>query len=128
MEKGFMMKSYRDELNDDDMNFFERMITVPSWGARRSYYKILKDRESEQFIRFIAIYKTVRPLLLDRLSKRELFILDEFYGLIKASTPINQLASTLCISRNRVIHVRNNDERKIRRVFHEEKRKNLHQI
>jgi len=128
MEKGFMMKSYRDELNDDDMNFFERMITVPSWGARRSYYKILKDRESEQFIRFIAIYKTVRPLLLDRLSKRELFILDEFYGLIKASTPINQLASTLCISRNRVIQVRNNAERKIRRVFHEEKRKKLHQI
>src|SRR5699024_12390354 len=107
MEKGFMMKSYRDELNDDDMNFFERMITVPSWGARRSYYKILKDRESEQFIRFIAIYKTVRPLLLDRLSKRELFILDEFYVLIKASTPINQLDSTLCISSTLVIQFRN---------------------
>src|SRR5699024_5331404 len=114
--------------NDDDMNFFEKMITVPSWGARRSYYKILKDRESEQFIRFIAFYKTVRPLLLDRLSKRELFILDEFYGLIKASTPINQIASTLCIYKNRVIQVRNNAEGKIRRLFHEEKRKKLHQI
>src|SRR5699024_1490330 len=115
-------------LNDDDMNFFERMITVPSWGARRSYYKILKDRESEQFIRFIAIYKTVRPLLLDRLSKRELFILDELYGLIKEITSLNQLASIVCISRNRVIQVSNNAERKIRRVFHEEKRKKLHQI
>jgi len=118
----------RDELNDDDMIFFKEMIAVPNWGARRSYYKILKDRESERFIRFIEIYKTVRPLLLDRLSERELFILDEFYGLKKESTPINELASTLCISRNRVIQVRNNAERKIRRVFHEEKRKKSHQV
>jgi hypothetical protein len=115
-----------DELNDDDIIFFKEMIEVPSWGARRSYYKILKNRDSEKFIRFICIYKVLRPLLLDRLSERELFILDEFYGLKKESIPINELASTLCISRNRVIQVRNNSERKIRRVFQEVKRKNTY--
>ncbi|MBM7573607.1 hypothetical protein [Aquibacillus albus] len=118
----------KDELNDDNITFFKEMIAVPSWGARRSYYKILKHRKSEKFIRFIGIYKALRPLLLDRLSERELFILDEFYGLKKESIPINELASTLCISRSRVIQVRNNSERKIRRVFHELKRKNTNLV
>jgi len=81
------------------------------------HYKILKKRQSEEYIRFITIYKALRPLLLDKLKERELFILDEFYGLEKEPTSSNELASTLGITSSRVIQVRNIAERKIRNVL-----------
>lgn len=37
-----MMRRYRGELNDDDMNFFERMITVLSWVHEDLIIKYLK--------------------------------------------------------------------------------------
>jgi DNA-directed RNA polymerase sigma subunit (sigma70/sigma32) len=107
---------YKNKLTRDDAIFFMDMIEYV-WGPNfapklykvKPYTKILNDKNSNNFKRFIRLYKSMSHVL----SERELIILDEVYGVNKESTSLKKIAELLNISPERVRQLRNGAENKI---------------
>lgn len=103
-------------LTRDDVIFFMDMVAsskspnyVPKLPKIKPYNKILKERNSIDFKRFIRVYKAVRHIL----SNRELIILDEVYGVNKERSSLKTVGEMLNISPERVRQIRAKAEYKI---------------
>jgi len=104
----------------EDAIFFWDMLNSPrspnckpQLGRTKQYYKILKDTNSNQYKRFIGVYKEVRYLL----SERELYILDEVYGFNenKECRTLKSIGESLNITMQRVRQIRVEAEYKFSR-------------
>lgn len=101
-------------LTRDDANYFIEMVgwkldfSLKSYKVK-PYTKLLTDRNSDNYRRFIGVYKAMRNVLSDR----EQMILDEVYGLNKKGTSLKAVAEMLNISPERVRQLRNEAENMI---------------
>ncbi|MFC2947620.1 sigma factor-like helix-turn-helix DNA-binding protein [Virgibacillus sediminis] len=105
-----------NNLSKDDAIFFMDMVgsvKSPNFETRmngvKPYYKIIKERDSNKFRRFIRIYIALRHIL----SEREQVVLNELYGLIKEGSQLKTVGALLNITPERVRQIRNQAERKI---------------
>ncbi|MGF6950093.1 DNA-directed RNA polymerase sigma subunit (sigma70/sigma32) [Neobacillus sp. B4I6] len=107
---------YKTKLTKDDAIFFMDMVGsvrspnfVPRLHKRKPYYKILNERNSEDYQRFIRLYETMKHIL----TQREQTILNEMYGLNQERARLTTVGELLNISRDRVRQLRNGAENKI---------------
>ncbi|MEH7118258.1 sigma factor-like helix-turn-helix DNA-binding protein [Neobacillus vireti] len=101
-------------ITKEDVTFFLDMIGSikrPNYniGDLKPYYKILDQRDSENFKRFIKIYIFSR----DFLSDREKVILNEAYGVNEKRLTLKAIGEKLNIGPQRVSQIRAEAERKI---------------
>lgn len=100
----------------EDSIFFMDMVGsclspnyVPQLPHKKPYNKILKDRNSTEYKRFIHIYKAIRHIL----SERERIILDEVYGVNGVKSSLRVAGEKINISPERVRQIRNKAENKL---------------
>lgn len=101
-----------NKLTKDDAKFFMDMV---GWSPDfilykgKPYTKLLKERNSDDYIRFIGVYKDTRHVL----SERELITLNKIYGVIERRSTLKSIAELLDISPERVRQLRDEAEKKI---------------
>lgn len=105
-----------NNLTKEDSIFFMEMIDSskspnfePKMHQVKPYYKIVNEKDSDDFKRFIKVYNAKRNVL----TEREQFILDEIFGVNKNCSKLKPVAEILNISSSRVRQIRNKAERKI---------------
>ncbi|MFZ3580526.1 sigma factor-like helix-turn-helix DNA-binding protein [Virgibacillus sp. DJP39] len=96
---------YKNELTRDEAIFFLDMVgSVKSPNKKtkstrvKPYYSILNDRDSDDFKKFIDIYKSLKHIL----PERKQMIMDEIYGINKPGVSLKTVASSINITRERV--------------------------
>lgn len=98
------MKNKLDITIDDAIFYMEMIRSVwspyyePQYGKRKPYLKILKDRESIEYNRFIKVYRVIKHILSDR----EQFILDQVYALNNSRAPHREIGEQLDVSPERI--------------------------
>ena len=102
--------------NRDDAIFFMGMVNsakspnhVPGFYKSKPYYKILDNRESAQFQRFMKIYIAQKYVL----TVRERQILNDLYGFDKPRLTLKNVGILHNITQERVRQIRQYAERKI---------------
>lgn len=100
----------------EDVIFFMDMVgstlspnVVPKMYRPKPYFKILMKKGSDDYNRFIGIYK----VMIHVLTEREQIILNEMYGVDKESAHLKTVAELLNLSPERVRQIRNQAEYKI---------------
>ncbi|MCM3567830.1 sigma factor-like helix-turn-helix DNA-binding protein [Neobacillus mesonae] len=82
----------------EDAMFYLKMIGHGSdIGTIKPYYKILNDRNSDDFKRFISVYTKFK----DSLSEKEQFVLDEIYGVNKKHVTLKTAGEMLGVGPER---------------------------
>ncbi|WML26283.1 hypothetical protein [Neobacillus sp. OS1-33] len=107
---------YKTELTKDDAIFFMDMVASvwsPNFVSKlykaKPYIKILTEKVSDNYKRFIGLYTAMSYLL----SERELIILNGIYGVNKERARLKSVAKLLNLSPERVRQIRNEAEKKI---------------
>jgi DNA-directed RNA polymerase specialized sigma subunit len=102
-----------NNITKDDVIFFLDMVgyslqpeSVAKLYNKKPYTKLLSQRDSVKYKRFIAIYTVINHVL----PEREQQILNELYGVYKEKTPLKIVADLLNISTERVRQLRNEAE------------------
>ncbi|GGM23504.1 hypothetical protein GCM10011351_06610 [Paraliobacillus quinghaiensis] len=104
------------EITKEDVLFYLDMIGSiygpsfkPKIGKLKPYYSLIKERDSEEYKRFIYVYHNYR----DCLKEREKTILDFQYGLKGKIPSLKEIGAYFGISSSRTSKIRNNAERQI---------------
>jgi len=104
------------KLTKDDSIFFMDMVGsrkspnhVPKINKVKPYRKMLKDRNSTEYTRFIRIYKAMRHIL----SEREMIILDEIYGVNGVNCTLKTTGEKVNLSPERVRQICKKSENKL---------------
>ncbi|WP_099364492.1 hypothetical protein [Fredinandcohnia onubensis] len=103
-------------ISKDDAIFYLDMVNSSkspnfqgSMHRRKPYYDLFKEKESDEYRRFIFVYNTMKHVISDR----EQYILNEIYGVEKECSKLSLIATTLDVSPERIRAIRNYAERKI---------------
>ncbi|TWE08768.1 sigma-70-like protein [Neobacillus bataviensis] len=106
----------KSELTRNDVIFFMDMIDSvwspnfkPQIFKQKPYYKILNQKNSDDYKRFLGVYKAIRHVL----TERELTVLDEIYGVDKEGSQLKTIAAILNISPERVRQISKEAENKL---------------
>lgn len=106
------------EMTKEDVLFYLDMIDSshgpsfkPKIGKLKPYYPLLKERDSEEYKRFIRVYHSFR----DCLKEREKTILDFQYGLKGEIPTLTEIGGHFGFSSSRASQIRNKAERIITR-------------
>ncbi|MBU9723137.1 MULTISPECIES: sigma factor-like helix-turn-helix DNA-binding protein [Bacillaceae] len=106
------------EITKEDVLFYLDMIGSrygpsykPKIGKLKPYYPLLKERDSEDYKRFIRVYHNYR----DCLKEREKTILDFQYGLKGEIPTLTEIGEHFGFSNSRASQIRNKSERIITR-------------
>ncbi|MCY8938857.1 sigma factor-like helix-turn-helix DNA-binding protein [Peribacillus frigoritolerans] len=105
---------YEKILTKNDAIFFMDMV---GWNPnfifksykKKPYTKLLSQKNSDNYERFIEVYKAMRHVL----PEREQIILNEIYGVKKERSTLKKVAELLDISPEHVRQLRNRAEDKI---------------
>ncbi|WHY75697.1 sigma factor-like helix-turn-helix DNA-binding protein [Neobacillus sp. WH10] len=114
--------NYENKMTRDDAIFYLDMIgssRSPNQkhkiGELKPYYKILGERNSDDFRRFIRIYTEMKHLLTDK----EQFILNEIYGVNKEREKLKTIGKMLNVGPERIRQIGTKAEYKIARIISE---------
>jgi DNA-directed RNA polymerase sigma subunit (sigma70/sigma32) len=106
--------AYSDAIYYMDMVYHVKSPNfVPHFNKERPYIKMLKQKDSEEYKRFIRVYMAVRHLLLER----EMSVLDVLYGITRDKATVKTVAEKMCLSSARIAQIRNSAEHKIGRLL-----------
>ncbi|ETI70555.1 sigma factor-like helix-turn-helix DNA-binding protein [Neobacillus vireti] len=100
---------------NDEIFYLDMIGRNKEIHALNPYYKILEERNSDDFKRFIGIYTVMREFL----SEREQIILNEIYGVNKQRVKLKAVGEMLNICPERVRQIRRKAEFKIARKISE---------
>ena len=110
--------NYADDIIIYDATFYLDMIGSSlspnkehKIGDRKPYYKILDERNSDDFKRFVGVYTLMR----DFLSEREQVILNELYGVNKERATLKTIGEMLNVGPERIRQIGRKAEFKIAR-------------
>ena len=79
---------YKNKITKNDAIFYLDMIGyIKKKGELNPYYKILDERNLNDFKRFVGVYTVMR----DFLSEREQIILNEIYGVKKERSTLKKI-------------------------------------
>lgn len=105
-----------ETITRDDAIFFMNMVGSPlspsfvfEFYKKKPYYKILDDRNSNDFLRFIKVYHIKKDLLTDREQK----VLIDLYGIDHPRLTFKEASVPHNITPERVRQIRSKAERKI---------------
>ncbi|WP_390216901.1 sigma factor-like helix-turn-helix DNA-binding protein [Halobacillus seohaensis] len=88
-----------------------------SHSNRSPFYDLLKDCNSEEYMRFIKVYKTMQYVL----SKREKLVLDKIYGVDSEIEILREIAKEINVTQERVRQIRYKANvkisRELKRIF-----------
>ena len=110
------------EMTKEDVLFYLDMIDSsygpsyePKIGKFKPYYPLLKERDSEEYKRFIRVYHYFR----DCLKEKEKTILDFQYGLKGEIPSLKEVGDYYGFSSSRASQIRNKAERRITSAIRE---------
>lgn len=81
----------------------------PKIGQSKAYYQILTKPSSDEYIKFIQIYKFLR----NNINERERNLLDFVYGVNCEVVPSPKIGKMMRLSSGRIYQIRNNAERQL---------------
>ncbi|MFD2759857.1 sigma factor-like helix-turn-helix DNA-binding protein [Lentibacillus juripiscarius] len=100
-------------ITSDDAIFFMDMVNsakspndIRGFYKRKSYYKILDEKDSDEYQRFMRIYNAEKHIL----KERERQILDDLYGLTKPRMTLKEAGIPHNITQERVRQLRHRAE------------------
>lgn len=100
----------------EDAVFFLDMIDSawsPNWEPKmykqKPYYALFKDKDSDDYKRFLGVYNAMR----NELSERDQFVLDEIYGVDRDCAKLKTVAAMLGITPARVSQIIAKGERNL---------------
>ena len=109
------------KLTHNDAIFFLDMINStrspnyePGFYKRKTYYKLLKHQNSDDYRRFISVYKAMRHIL----TEREQIVLNKVYGTDGEPSNLKSVGAMLNVSPERAKQIRSKGERKIARELY----------
>ncbi|MCP3027748.1 sigma factor-like helix-turn-helix DNA-binding protein [Halobacillus sp. A5] len=93
-------------ITKNDAAFYRNMIGLgiknPQKSKRSPFYNLLKDCNSEEYMRFIKVYKTMQYVL----SEREKLVLNKIYGVDSEIEVMINIAKEINVTRERVRQIR----------------------
>lgn len=108
--------SYREQLTKNDAIFYMDMVGsaqspnyVSKLNKQKPYYELLKNRNSNEYSRFISIFVVMSYVL----TERELLVLNNLYGLGNDNTKLKTVGQLINVSPERVRQIGYKAERKI---------------
>ncbi|WP_421379591.1 hypothetical protein ACOJQI_15845 [Bacillus salacetis] len=101
------------EITKEDVIYFIYMRNSEKGGSSKRYYKILHNKESEEYKKFINVYLKHKHLL----SVREQLVLDSVYGVNGTPLKLRELAEIIEVTPSRVNQLIYKSERKLAEHF-----------
>jgi DNA-directed RNA polymerase sigma subunit (sigma70/sigma32) len=99
-------------INKGDAIFYLGMIDS-SFGEVKPYYKVLDERDSDEYKRFIGVFLVISGSL----SEKEQFILNELYGVNEKRKTLKAIGEMLNIGPERVRQIAKKAEFKMRSIL-----------
>ncbi|MFT4416045.1 sigma factor-like helix-turn-helix DNA-binding protein [Fredinandcohnia humi] len=93
----------------EDVLYYLEMRTKEKTHEKKRYYKIIKDRESQEYKKFINVYLETKSVLSDR----EQVIMDSIYGVSGKPMKLKEVGEMIGLTPERIRQLIYKSERKI---------------